>query len=159
VIWAVAAVFGVQIVLMKAEWLYRAMQFGGGCYLAYIGVQSWRHAKDAPPEGSAIAEKPVTVARAFLQGLVTNLSNPKVIVFFASIFTAVLDPKWPGWLRGVVLAVVFVDEVAYYSGLALLLSTTKARAGYRRAKTAIERTAGGAMLGFGGKLIYGSLRR
>ncbi|QEE29805.1 hypothetical protein FTW19_18535 [Terriglobus albidus] len=153
-LWGAAAVFGVQIILAKAEWLYRIMQFAGGIYLCYIGVQSWRHAKSKTSNGAISAAPDMSAGTAFLRGLTLNLANPKVIVFFASIFTAVLQPSWPLWLRGIVLAIVFVDEAGYYIGLSLLLSTQKAQAAYRRAKTGIERTAGTAMFMFGGKLIY-----
>ncbi|WP_263408608.1 LysE family translocator [Terriglobus tenax] len=159
-LWALAAVFGVQVVLAKAEWLYRILQFGGGAYLCYIGIQSWRHARSAGPRAVTNAEAPsMSAAAAFFRGFMLNLTNPKVIVFFASIFTAVLQPSWPLWIRGVVLAIVFVDEAGYFIVLALLLSTQKAQAAYRRAKTVIERTAGAVMFTFGGKLIYSATSR
>jgi threonine/homoserine/homoserine lactone efflux protein len=101
----------------------------------------------------------LSLSGAFLRGFSTNLSNPKVIVFFASIFAAVLNPAWPNWLRGIVLFIIFVDETGYYILLTLLLSTRKAQAAYRRGKVVIERTAGTAMFGFGGKLLYSAVRR
>lgn len=159
-VWATSAVFGVQIILSKAAWLYRAMEFCGGAYLLYIGVQSWRHAHSVVPgEDSGPLASQLSLAGAFLRGFSTNLSNPKVIVFFASIFAAVLNPAWPNWLRGIVLFVIFLDETGYYVALTLLLSTQKAQAAYRQGKVMIERTAGAAMCGFGGKLLYSAVRR
>ena len=67
-LWGAAAVFGVQIILAKAEWLYRIMQFAGGIYLCYIGVQSWRHAKSKTSNGAISAAPDMSVGAAFLQG-------------------------------------------------------------------------------------------
>ncbi len=156
-IWAIAALVGLQALMDRIVWLYRSLQVVGGLYLLYIGVQSCRHAKDPAPETGG-STKALTNAQAFLRGLTLNISNPKVMVFFASIFAAVLDPAWPAWVRLAVPAVILVDETLWYAMLTLLLSTPRSQSTYRRAKRWIDRFAGCFLLLFGEKLVWSGVK-
>ena len=81
-----------------------------------------------------------------------------MVVFFASIFAALMNPGWPMAVKWAVPVIIFVNDMGYYTVLALLLSTRQAQAGYRRAKTGIDRGAGSLLVVFGGKLIWSSAR-
>jgi threonine/homoserine/homoserine lactone efflux protein len=151
--WAVGAMIGLQALMLQVGWLYRVLQLGGGIYLLYIGVMSWRHAKDdlvLDNDGS----NAISGFEAFRRGFATNIANPKVMVFFASIFAALLKPEWPLWVRLCVIAIVAVDESGWFALLAMLLSTRRSQIVYRRAKATIDRVAGSFMMLFGGKLIW-----
>jgi threonine efflux protein len=78
------------------------------------------------------------------------------MVFFASIFSAVLNPAWPVWVRVMALVAVFMNETVWNGALAILLSTNQAQTAYLRAKAGIDRTAGSFMMLFGGRLIWGA---
>jgi threonine efflux protein len=52
--WAAGALVGLQALMLHVAWLYRALQFVGGVYLVYIGVQSWLHAKDPIAAGGFV---------------------------------------------------------------------------------------------------------
>ena len=81
------------------------------------------------------------------------------IVFFASIFSAVLKPGIPFWARLVAIAIVFLNETLWDGGLGLLLSTAHAQRVYARAKANIDRTAGVVMSLFGLRLIWEAIGR
>src|SRR6266850_8567462 len=49
-LWAAAALFGLQALFARFEWLYLAFRVGGAIYLFYLAVQLWRHARDPLPE-------------------------------------------------------------------------------------------------------------
>ena len=113
----------------------------------------WRHAAD--PVAKADESVPrLSEWMALRRGFATNIANPKVMVFFASIFTALLPPSMPLWARGAALAIVGLDEGLWYSMLAIVLSTSHAQMVYRRAKGWIDRAAGSAMMMFGGRLLW-----
>ncbi len=155
--WAVAAMAGMQALLAQAVWLYRIVEFGGGLYLVYIGIQGWRHA-GAPMPVASFEATGLSALQALRRGYALNIANPKVIVFFASIFAAMLPPVMPLWFKLLVLIIVGIDEGLWYTLLALAFSTKPAQATYRRAKGSIDRTAGSVMLLFGGKLCWNALR-
>lgn len=157
-IWALAAVLGLQTVLFAVPGLFRALQLFGGVYLAFLAVHAWRHTRDRVHDAASTGEQGVTTRFAlYRRGLLTNLGNPKVMIFFASVFAAVLHPEWPAWVRFAAALLVFCDELLYYTVLTLLLSTRHAQNVYRRAKPVIDRVAGTALLLFAVRLFFRAL--
>ena len=143
VAWAAAALYGLQALFAQFAWLYRVFQVAGGLFLIYLAVMMWRHAHEPLPEMSAVARG--TDRQIFMRALLLQLSNPKIMVFFGSIFLSVLPQHMPGWMQAAVLALVAFDEFTWFALLALTFSGGKARAFYRRAKFWLDRTMGGAL--------------
>jgi RhtB (resistance to homoserine/threonine) family protein len=151
-LWAVAATLGMHVLLAEAAWLYGALKLVGGLYLVWLGIQAWRHAAQplAAANESAVA---MDAWQAWRLGFNTNLANPKVIVFFGSIFVTLFTPETPNWVRGLALVVVAINESGWYATVALLFSSRPAQAAYRRAKRWIDRATGAVMMLFGVRLI------
>jgi threonine/homoserine/homoserine lactone efflux protein len=141
--WASAALFGLQALFAEFAWLYRAFQVAGGLFLVYLAVMIWRHARDPLPEIATMAAG--SDWQVFTRALLLQLGNPKIMVFFGSIFLSVLPHDMPAWMQGTVLALVAFDEFTWFALLALTFSGSTARAFYRRAKFWIERFMGGAL--------------
>jgi threonine/homoserine/homoserine lactone efflux protein len=153
VIWAAAAVLGLQVVLAKAATVYRVLQFAGGLYLALAGLAIWRGAR-APLEVSSGSGE---VPHAFRRGLLLGLSNPKVIIFFGTIFAAVFSPSRGASFKWAALVVVLIVETSWYGGVAALFGIRPVQSAYRRVKTVVERVFGGFLVLFGGRISYNSL--
>ena len=153
VAWAMAALFGLQALFARFEWLYLAFQIGGGLYLLYLAFMLWRHAHDPLPEISVGGTEHMTGWQGFLRALLLQLSNPKIMVFFGSIFLSVLPQNMPGWMDSAVLAIVAVNEFTWFAVLALLFSGGPARAFYRRAKIWLDRVMGGVLALLGVRLV------
>jgi threonine/homoserine/homoserine lactone efflux protein len=84
-IWAVAASAGLAALLQASEPVFETLKLAGAVYLAYLGAQSLRRALARGGHGHAPPEtNPLSPGRAFRQGLLSNLGNPKIAVFFAS---------------------------------------------------------------------------
>jgi threonine/homoserine/homoserine lactone efflux protein len=143
--WATAALFGLQALFARFEWLYLAFRIGGALYLFYLAMQLWRHARDPLPEIPVGLTLRMTGWQGFLRALLLQLSNPKIMVFFGSIFLSVLPQQMPAWMDGTVLAIVAFNEFTWFALLALLFSGGPARAFYRRAKFWLDRFMGGAL--------------
>jgi len=156
-VWALAAVLGLQSMLMTVPGLFRGLQLFGGVYLMWLAVNAWRHANVPARQRASLDPGATTRFALFRRGLLTNLGNPKVMIFFASVFAAVLHPGWPMWIRFAAALLVFVDEFTYYTSLTLLLSTRNAQHAYRHAKPVIDRVAGTALLLFALRLFYRAL--
>lgn len=91
VLWAGLAAAGLGVVLAHFSWVHRALQFAGGLYLPCIGVKIFRNAPQAMPQRAAhVAGQ--RVLQAYRYGLVTNLTNPKALVFFSSAFATLFTP-------------------------------------------------------------------
>jgi threonine/homoserine/homoserine lactone efflux protein len=94
-IWALATSFGVVALLVASEVLFQAVKYVGAAYLIWLGLQAligaWRGAGD----GAAAAQRSgprLKPGRAFVQGLMSDLGNPKMAVFFASLLPQFATP-------------------------------------------------------------------
>jgi threonine/homoserine/homoserine lactone efflux protein len=93
-VWTVAASAGVVALLTASEPVFRALKLVGAAYLVYLGAHSLlaalRGRSATIPcndqlQGSSRANPRLTAARALRQGVFSNLANPKMAVFFASL--------------------------------------------------------------------------
>ena len=141
--WAAAALYGLQVLFAQFAWLYRVFQIAGGLFLVYLAVMIWRHARDPLPEIASVARG--SDGQIFVRALLLQLGNPKIMVFFGSIFLSILPQDLPAWMQAVVLAIVAFDEFTWFALLALMFSGASVRAFYRRAKFWLDRIMGGAL--------------
>jgi threonine/homoserine/homoserine lactone efflux protein len=154
VLFACAALLGLHMVLTAVPWLYMGLKALGGAYLIYLGWMIWRGAR-APlrfVEGASAR----TFFRSFWLGLLTQASNPKTAVVYASVFVSLLPREVPLAATLILPLAIFVVEAGWYSVVALALSAPSPRAAYLRWKVWVDRAAGGAMGLLGIKLIAGA---
>jgi threonine/homoserine/homoserine lactone efflux protein len=87
VVWVAAAAAGLVALLQASEPLFQAVKLAGAAYLVYLGTLSlWAAFVRGCPRDEAPRPGPsLTPRRAFRQGLLSNLGNPKIAVFFASL--------------------------------------------------------------------------
>jgi threonine/homoserine/homoserine lactone efflux protein len=155
-LWAAAALFGLQALFARFEWLYVAFRIAGAVYLIYLAIMLWRHARDPLPEVPAGGGSNRGGWRGFVRALLLQLGNPKIMVFFGSIFLSVLPHGLPAWMDGTVLALVAFNEFTWFAILALVFSGGTARAFYRQAKFWLDRFMGGALALLGLRLALSS---
>lgn len=154
-IWALATSVGLSALLIGSEPLFLAVKYAGAAYLVYLGIHALREAsrpagerRNAVPAGGI--EKRLTRLAAFRQGLVSDLGNPKMAVFFTSLlpqfvpagaasFTALL------WL-GVVFAVLTFVWLAFYAAAIARAGDFLRRPAIRRA---IEGVTGIVLISLG----------
>jgi threonine/homoserine/homoserine lactone efflux protein len=81
--WTLATSAGLATLLVASEPAFVALKAVGGAYLVYLGAQALLRARRG--HASAAAERRLSSAAAYRRGLVSNLGNPKMAVFFASL--------------------------------------------------------------------------
>jgi threonine/homoserine/homoserine lactone efflux protein len=85
-VWTLAASAGVVALLTASEPVFRGLKLVGAAYLVYLGAQSLRAALTRDTyEHSVRPAGALSPSRALRQGVVSNLGNPKMAVFFASL--------------------------------------------------------------------------
>jgi threonine/homoserine/homoserine lactone efflux protein len=151
VFWALAALFGLAFLFQVAPALFWAFKIAGGLFLCWIALQMWRHAR-APlsiAAGGATARSPLAALRL---GVLTQLANPKPAVFFGAVFVGTVPPQTPGWVLAALLFAVFLNEVFCNLLVARAFSFERARRGYARLKTVIDRSFGTVLAVLGLKI-------
>jgi len=114
--WAVAAALGVSTILATSATAFTALKLAGAAYLIYLGITTLR-AHDASTAAGVDGATGLPWHRAWLQGLLSALLNPKLGVFFLTLLPQFIAPGDPPAVRALQLAVIF-DLI----GLAWLLT-------------------------------------
>ena len=110
------AALGLAALLNAGPWLYLVLRTGGGLYLIWFAVAIWRAKADGAPVEAA---QPAGIAE-LLAGLRVNMTNPKSVLFFASIFSAYVGPDTPGWVHWAAVADVTLVCVCRWPWLPVL---------------------------------------
>ena len=140
------AMFGLSALLKTAPNALLALKWIGGAYLIWLGVQLWR----SPPMTLTLADSGVrpSASRLFRQGLLSALSNPKVILFFGAFLPQFLDPTRSLWLQFAVMAGTFalVEGIVEYL---LARTAQRTRPWLERAGSGFNRCCGGLFAAMG----------
>jgi threonine/homoserine/homoserine lactone efflux protein len=153
--WTVAASAGLTAVLVASEPAFLAVKFAGAAYLVYLGVHALVAAFRGTETSVADATAPrLARASAFRQGLISDLSNPKMAAFFTSLLpqfgTTAAGPSF--WLMlgfGLLFCVLTWLWLALYAVALERLGETLRRPRVRRA---IEAATGAVLVALGLRL-------
>jgi threonine efflux protein len=152
--WAGAALLGLSVVFAHFAWLHGVVKLLGGMYLVYLGIKLWRAADRQLLCASRVLVPVLSDGRAFRLGLMTNLTNPKAVIFYGSIFAGLLPPTLPQWVKLAAIGIIIADAVSWHVALACLFSTPRARRAYARMKRYLDRIVGAALALLGLQLAY-----
>lgn len=151
---AVGSAVGLSAILAASATAFTFIKLAGGAYLVYLGI---RMMLTKPGGASTAAEvRDVRSHRTiFLQAMITNVLNPKVILFFLAFIPQFVRNDAPQktiafLLLGVAFAVI---SMFWNSGTAFLAGTLARRAGRSpRVKLWLERVVGATFVALGAKL-------
>lgn len=149
------ALAGLQAVLLAVPALYVGLKVVGGAYLCYLGLRIFQGATRPLAMAPAGAER-MSHWRYLVLGWTTQLSNPKTAIVYASVFAAFLPAHVSIGFSALLLVVVFTMEASWYALVALVLSSDRPRRVYLRAKTTLDRIAGGVLAVLGVRLVAGA---
>jgi RhtB (resistance to homoserine/threonine) family protein len=152
------ALLGLTALLAQVEWLYMVLKLAGGGYLIYLAVRIWRGAREPVTIPKTAAFRSTTLRRSFSVALMTQLSNPKTAVAYASIFAALLPPQFPVWMIMILPPLIFLIETSWYAVVTFVFSSQRPRSAYVRAKAWIDRVTALVIGGLGLRLVYETAR-
>lgn len=151
---ATVAAFGLAQILVYSAKAFFVMKTLGALYLLWLGITGLRSAlKPAAATTELTAAAPAALGRSWLQGMLTNVLNPKVAVFYLAFLPQFLHPGDPIAAKSALLV-----GIHYTIGLVWLslVSVAVARLTPWLKKSGVRRTLDGVvatvMLGFGAKL-------
>lgn len=153
VVWVTAALLGLNILFHQFPLLFVGMKVAGALFLLWIAYQIFRHAAD-PLDLDDEAATSVSGHNPLLRGFLTQISNPKVVVFFGSIFIAMLPSDVPDWMIVALIVLVTLNEVVWYSLVSLFFGSSPVRRFYLKAKRWIDRVTGAFLGVLGLRLLW-----
>jgi len=149
-VWACASALGIAAVLAASETAYDALRLVGAVYLIWLGVQTlWMARTNLSPRPDDLPAR----GHPFRQGLLTNLFNPKIAIFYSTFLPQFIAPGDPALLVSMLLASIHIGfGLAWLTLYAWLLS--KAIEAFRgsRLRRALDALTGTVLVGLGVRL-------
>ena len=152
-LWATAAVLGLAIVFKTSPALQGVVMALGGSYLFYLGVKMTRVKTNAVFNDSAEGQS-AGAKSELLKGLLVNLSNAKVVIYFSSVMSFVLVNITETRQILTALLIITVETFLYFYVISILFSRPFARQFYSRYSRYIDNVSGVIFILFGIYLIY-----
>ncbi len=149
---------GVGALLLASAAAFTVVKVVGAAYLLYLGVKQWRAPVDgpAPAASEGLVKHPglPTPSERVLTGFMTNVTNPKGIVFMVAVLPQFIDPLRPLWLQLLILlaTTISVDLVVMH-GYAFLASRAQRWLATAKARRAQNRVFGGVLIAMGASLL------
>nr|WP_321270214.1 LysE family translocator [uncultured Tolumonas sp.] len=153
---AMVALLGLQAVFTAVPFAFWLLKIVGGVYLVYLASKILRSARQPLQPLDPDRTTNMTLGRAYLFGLLTQLSNPKTAIVFAGVFSALLPQEIPVYFCAIIPFAAFCVDAGWYFIVAFVLSAEAPRQTYLRFKSIFDSTAGCVMGLLGLKLILSS---
>ena len=152
-IWATAAVLGLAIVFKTMPALQGIVMALGGSYLFYLGVKMARITTNAVFDESNLVQNTAS-KNEIIKGLLVNLSNAKVVIYFSSVMSFVLVNITETRQILTALLLITLETFVYFYVISLLFSSPFAKRFYSRYSRYIDNVSGVIFILFGAYLIY-----
>jgi threonine efflux protein len=153
-VWALLAALGLGAFIARFPAIYTALQLAGAGYLIWLGgrmlVSALRARAGARED---LSPAPVSAWQAVRAGFLTNMTNPKSIAYYSSVFVVMIPQGAPGWLFVAAVAVAFSVSAAWWIALATAFSVASVQRAYRRARRGIDAVMGGVLICLGARLV------
>jgi len=153
--WATTASLGLAAVIGASAAAFAAIKLAGAVYLVFLGLKALRASRTDNETSASTSERPrLRDAVAFRQGVLSNLLNPKIAVFFTSLL-----PQFVGrsgttadlLLLGVLFNVMCVVWLVSYAALA---ARGRSVLTLPRIKRTLDRISGIVLIGLGARLAF-----
>jgi len=104
---ATLSAIGISLILLQSAWAFNALKLLGAGYLLWLGVTSIRTAlrtKTAVTADRPVVHAPFLASRSLREGLLSNVLNPKAVIFYMAFLPQFIDPERSALLQSLLLA-------------------------------------------------------
>ena len=156
---ATLSALGLSLILVRSAVVFEIVKLTGACYLIFLGSQSlWRalhHGASNVPDTheSIVIEQKKERWRSIVEGLLTNVLNPKVAIFYLAFLPQFISPGDPVLAKSVMLAGIhFTLGIIWLSLVTVFLGRMRALLTRPRIRGAMEAATGAFLIAFGMRL-------
>jgi RhtB (resistance to homoserine/threonine) family protein len=153
--WTLAAALGIAAIVRASETAFTLLKLVGAAYLIYLGVQALRASRRGHSADIPVGDGPTQqTSRAYRQGLLSNLANPKIAAFFTGFLPQFIAPGVSVTVPFLLLGAIFVAmTLGWLCIYALVASKAGGLLTRPRVRTALDRVTGVVLIGLGLRLV------
>ena len=151
----VLSVLGISVLLTKSEELFFIVKLVGALYLMWIGIKALIAAfQPQTKQAITVQRSKRTLFKAYIEGFLTNVLNPKVSMFYLAAFPQFIPIGNDAALYGFMLVSIHaLMNTAWFSGMVLLLSKVSSFTKKYVFQRLLKSATGLIFIGFGAKLL------
>jgi RhtB (resistance to homoserine/threonine) family protein len=156
---ATISALGLSLILVRSATVFEIVKLIGACYLIFLGGQSlWRAlhhgaGKISDTRENTVAKQKKEGSRSIIEGLLTNVLNPKVAIFYLAFLPQFISPGDSVFVKSMLLAGIhFTLGVIWLTLVTVFLGRMRALLTRPRVQRAIEATSGAVLIAFGARL-------
>lgn len=152
-VWSLLALMGLNIIFEKMAWLKQGLLVAGGLYLCWLGYQMLRSAFSKGEQSIKQIVLPQSPYLFFMKGLLTNLSNPKAVIYFGSVFSLFLANPLFDQHHSLLFIIIAIETLLWFLVVAFVFSLPTFRTAYQNFAKWIDGISGGIFTLLGVYLI------
>ena len=137
----IAGAVGVSALILASAELFTALKFAGALYLVWLGLKTFREARDLLPQQAIAAG----TQRVFREGVLVEALNPKTAAFFLAFIPQFIDPAGYVALQFIILGLISV-ALNTLADVVVVMMAASARAGLTRNPNLLQRLRQGSGL-------------
>ncbi|MGW2230144.1 LysE family translocator [Streptomyces formicae] len=152
-VWGVLTVAGLAAVLAASAVAYTVVKLLGAAYLVFLGVQALVRGRRGGGVSTTVPSGPAPEGHPWRTGLVSNVLNPKIAVFYTGLLPTLAPPSLPSHVGMALLVLLHaVLTLLWLGGYVMVLA--RARGFFERpaVRRALDRVTGVVLIGFGLKV-------
>ena len=142
-VWSLLALMGLNIIFEKMAWLKQGLLVAGGLYLCWLGYQMLRSAFSKGEQSIKQIVLPQSPYLFFMKGLLTNLSNPKAVIYFGSVFSLFLANPLFDQHHSLLFFIIAIETLLWFLVVAFVFSLPTFRTAYQNFAKWIDGISGG----------------
>lgn len=148
VLWVALTLLGFTVLMEAMPWVQQVLMLIGGFFLAKMGYAMLKGGiaslkSEMHLEGSIEQQK-----NYFVMGLMTNLANPKILIYFSSVFSLALSSTSSENLKPILAVIIPVQTFLVFTVLMMVMSIPKIKSLYQRSGSYIDILSGALFLFF-----------
>lgn len=152
VVWVVLTLLGFTVLMEQFPWIQQVLMLLGGVFLARMGWAMLNGGLKTLKQETNLDETQQLAApdskNHFLLGLLTNLSNPKTLIYFSSVFSLALSSSASAHLKTQLAVIIPLQTFLVFALFMLIMSMPKIKTAYQRSGSYIDIISGGLFLIF-----------
>jgi threonine efflux protein len=150
VLWVILTLMGFTVLMQQWPWIQQILMLLGGFFLAKMGWAMLRGGLKTLQQSTRLEDSTAVTPpkNYFLLGLFTNLSNPKTLIYFSSVFSLALSSSANPAIKSQLAVIIPIQTFLTFTLFMLILSLPKIKALYQRSGSYIDIISGALFLIF-----------
>lgn len=139
--------FGISLLIKNHPMIFNIVRWSGAAYLIYIGFKSFLAGEnDIIVDANHLNFRP---GKAYFDGLLCNLLNPKILIFIVAMFSQIIAPETPTTDKVLISLSLFAETAVMWGCFLMLLSRGSLKQLLNRYQKRINKLTGGLLIGLG----------